>query len=196
MVHRSTFGVPKVDLSGKTFGRLYVHFQYDPKLRRHGKAGIHWEIYWNCNCSCGTTNVIVSGAHLRRGAIKSCGCLQKENAHTLFTKHGMSRTPEYNAYTGAINRCAHDEDYRGRGIEFKFTSFEQFFSELGPRPVGKTLDRKDNNGHYEPGNVQWATPKEQSNNTRRKRIENFSDEELRAEIRRREWNLSPSLPKK
>jgi hypothetical protein len=57
-------------------------------------------------------------------------------------------------------------DYGGRGIEFRFTSFEHFFSELGPRPLGKTLDRINVNGHYEPGNVRWATPSEQQFNRR------------------------------
>jgi hypothetical protein len=52
-------------------------------------------------------------------------------------------------------------DYGGRGIKFLFDSFEQFFAELGPRPKGKTLDRIENDGNYEPGNVQWATPTEQ-----------------------------------
>jgi len=190
--HRSTFGVPKVDLTGKTFGRLFVRFQDDPKPRKHGSAGIKWEIFWNCYCSCGVTNVLVSGVHLKRGAIKSCGCLQKENAHRIFTKHGMSRTPEYNAYMGAMRRCSSDVDYHGRGIEFKFTSFEQFFAELGPRPKGKSLDRKDNDGHYEPGNVRWATAKQQRANQRCKHIENFSDKVLKAEVRRRGWKVSTS----
>ena len=185
--HRSTFGVPKVDLEGRTFGRLFVRFQDDPVKVVHG-GRTKWLITWNCRCECGNTKV-VWGEHLKRGAIRSCGCLQKEVRKTVCLKHGMCRTPEYNAYTNAINRCASDVDYKGRGIEFRFTSFEQFFSELGPRPKGKTLDRKNNNGHYEPGNVRWATPKEQANNTRSKRIENFSDEELTAEIRRRGWNL-------
>jgi len=72
----------------------------------------------------------------------------------------MSRTPEWDAYVHAQQRCNNpkNKDYKnygGRGIKFLFTSFEQFFGELGKRPKGKSLDRKNNEGNYEPGNVRW-----------------------------------------
>jgi hypothetical protein len=65
-------------------------------------------------------------------------------------------------------------NYGARGIRFLFTSFEEFFAELGPRPEGKdangkalcSLDRKNNDGHYQPGNVRWATASEQRSNQR------------------------------
>jgi len=79
---------------------------------------------------------------------------------------------EYAAYMNAKYRCTNPEaqgyvGYGGRGIEFLFSSFEQFFSELGSQPKGKTLDRIENNGNYEPGNVRWATPKQQAANRRK-----------------------------
>lgn len=181
--HRSTFGVPKIDLTGKTFGRLTVRFQDDPRKVTYGKRE-KWLIYWNCGCECGNTKPIL-GEHLRKGAVVSCGCYQKEIQTRSKRTHGMSKSPEYNSYMGALQRCSADKDYKGRGIEFKFTSFEQFMTEVGPRPKGKTLDRKDNDGHYEPGNVHWATPTEQANNTRRKRLDQFSDKALFQEIKRR-----------
>jgi hypothetical protein len=58
-------------------------------------------------------------------------------------------------------------NYGGRGIQFLFDSFEQFYAEIGPRPAGLTLDRIHNDGHYEPGNVRWATRSEQNRNRRR-----------------------------
>jgi len=82
------------------------------------------------------------------------------------------RSPERTAYNNAKQRCSSDTNspnyynYKGRGIEFRFISFEQFFAELGPRPEGLTLDRKNNDGHYEPGNVRWANRKVQRENSR------------------------------
>lgn len=92
--------------------------------------------------------------------------------------HGMSKSPEYAAFTGAFQRCTDSRHprwlrYGGRGIEFRFASFAEFFTELGPRPLGKTstgkslysLDRYPNpDGHYEKGNVRWATSSEQERN--------------------------------
>jgi hypothetical protein len=84
----------------------------------------------------------------------------------------MSGTVEYHAYIGARSRCRNPKNdsydkYGGRGIEFRFSSFEQFFAELGPRPGPEySVDRIDNEGHYEMGNVRWATLSEQNLNRR------------------------------
>jgi hypothetical protein len=84
----------------------------------------------------------------------------------------MARTPEYYAFFNARDRCTKPKNrafknYGGRGIEFRFASFEEFFAELGPRPQGTELERINNDGHYEPGNVRWATHGEQQVNRRR-----------------------------
>ena len=83
--------------------------------------------------------------------------------------HGLSRTPIYTSYREAKRRCTDPrhrdyERYGGRGIEFRFDAVTDLFSVIGDRPQGKTLDRIDPDGHYEVGNVRWASPKEQANN--------------------------------
>jgi hypothetical protein len=66
--------------------------------------------------------------------------------------------PNYHLYGGrGITVC---EQWRGK------SGFEQFFKDVGRRPQGTTLDRIETNGNYEPGNVRWATPKEQAANRR------------------------------
>lgn len=83
---------------------------------------------------------------------------------------------EWNSYRAAKYRCSspNASDYKyygGRGIEFRFDSFQHFLFVLGRKPASTyTLEREDVNGHYEPGNVKWATRKEQMNNMRRNRL--------------------------
>jgi hypothetical protein len=80
----------------------------------------------------------------------------------------MSRSVEYKAWMDMLRRCrnpkSHNWKYYGaRGIAVKFPSFEEFFATVGPRPTTKhSIDRwPDNNSHYQPGNVRWATRSEQ-----------------------------------
>ncbi len=115
--------------------------------------------------------------------------------------HGMSRDPEYRAEYAAWKnmkqRCYNPNndqfcDYGGRGITVSkewISSFETFLEDVGRKPRPEhlySLDRIDNDGNYEFGNVKWATFFEQSSNRRKQaRIENFTDDELLKEIRRR-----------
>ena len=89
-------------------------------------------------------------------------------------KHGLWSTPTYMSWRSMKQRCLNPkvagyQSYGGRGItvcERWRDSFENFLVDMGERPKGKTIDRRDVNGNYEADNCQWATPKEQSANRR------------------------------
>ena len=92
-----------------------------------------------------------------------------------YEHHGMTNMPEYQAWRNVIGRTANPKAagycrYGGRGIKICkewVESFTAFYEHVGPRPSPKhSLDRIDNNGNYEPGNVRWVTRKKQQQNLR------------------------------
>ena len=135
-----------------------------------------------CRCSCGGS-ALVQLVKLFSGHTSSCGCLLREHMIRLGLDirpkltHGLSKHPLYHTYKAMMSRCYNEQDkayeyYGGRGIRVcaRWHTLSLFVQdieqELGPRPRGRTLDRINNAGNYEPGDVRWATFSEQARNRR------------------------------
>lgn len=162
---------------GQTFGRLTVQ----ELIVIGGKTR------FVCECTCGRViRTRPSALRASKRPTRSCGCLQKEVVSLHGFKHGQSRrgrqTTESRIWALMKNRCINSKlagwkNYGGRGItvcEHWQHSFEQFFADMGPKPTGKSLDRRNNDlGYLCPkchppnGNCRWATRKEQAENRRK-----------------------------
>ncbi|MFH1185105.1 MAG: hypothetical protein V1755_08715 [Chloroflexota bacterium] len=135
-----------------------------------------------CICVCGKTKTIRL-AHLISSSTKSCGCMRGEmlRRHALIHGHKSSNgaSVEYVSWLCMKSRCMNPNNpewhnYGGRGIcvcDKWINNFKAFFEDVGQRPKGKySLDRINTNDGYCPGNVRWATAKQQANNTRVNKI--------------------------
>lgn len=145
----------------------------------------------DCRCECGNTKT-VRLAHLKRGDVKSCGCLKRETSRALGlanATHGhsrpASRSHTYRSWECMKSRCLNPSDpsyadYGGRGIRVcpRWMSFENFLQDMGTRPKGTTLDRIDVDGDYEPANCRWATDMQQGRNRRDNRLVEFRGERV------------------
>jgi hypothetical protein len=162
MTHEETIEI------GRVFERLVVV----AKLRYRGRR------HYRCRCFCGN-EVLTRSYELKSGRVRSCGCLRRDQS----LRHGGAirdqkgrKTPEYKAWESMKRRCSNPMAQKfylwgGRGIKVCAeweNDFAAFFTHLGARPSPKhSLDRyPDNDGDYEPGNVRWATAKQQRNNRR------------------------------
>ena len=158
-----------LELKGQRFGRLTIIKRVENDKWKNAK--------WLCQCDCGNVKKI-NGYELKNGHTKSCGCLQKERASKARKTHGhkINRvvTKTYTAWQSMLKRCDNPKnknykDYGGRGIKVCdrwLHSFENFLSDIGKAPNGLTLDRKNNNGNYEPNNCRWVAMTEQNQNSR------------------------------
>jgi len=151
------------DLTGNTYNQWTVLHSV--------RKGPRNRLLWLCTCTCGNEQAI-AGDRLKRG--DSSKCVQC-NIDGNFTKHGAYKTKEYRAYICMRNRVLNSthRDFKywgGRGITICpswLDSFENFIADMGLAPKGNySLDRRDNEGNYEPGNCRWATTSVQANNKR------------------------------
>lgn len=152
--------MPSIDIGGQRFGRLVVVALACNKPRR-----------WKCECDCGQKRLVIQ-YNLTSGKTVSCGCFNRDR----MTTHGQSRTNTYSIWATMIARC-HDSGskdypvYGAAGISVCKRwreSYPNFLADMGARPSKQhSLDRYPNvRGNYEPGNVRWATNKQQNVNRR------------------------------
>jgi hypothetical protein len=176
-----------IDLTGRTFGKWLVL----KRIPGHNKWG---QVVWECRCKCSNIGLI-TGSSLRHNETHSCKECKKQTIREALATHNQSHcnngnaSREYNTWTSMRNRCNSPtsdnfERYGGRGIKVCDRwqeSFENFIQDMGPRPIGYTLDRIDVNGNYTPENCKWSTIKEQANNRRiptkmQKEIDNLKEQ--------------------
>lgn len=145
---------------GETYGRLTV-IAVGQKPRSYRKYAI-------CKCSCGHDGKTIRTDSLKDGSVSSCGCLQRE----VSTKHHQYQSVHYKRWINMIDRCdninsSYYYNYGGRGISVcpQWYDINQFIKDLpGGYYDGLEMDRINNDGNYEPGNIRWATKKVNNNN--------------------------------
>lgn len=159
---------PRIDLTGRIFGRLTVKGRIVPPKGR---------TLFVCACECGK-EVTVNGSDLQTGNNVSCGCLKAARIGTVNYKHGAASngdlTGAYRFWRTMRDRCYNEDNnrfyaYGARGIKVCDRwrdSFENFFADMGERPEGMSLDRINVDADYSPDNCRWASTAEQARNQR------------------------------
>lgn len=130
---------------------------------------------FRCRCDCGKETIVLSG-NLKKGNSKSCGCVRRkksqERMKKLNLRHGETDTKLWRTWKSILDRTenkSHPSYHRYGGIGIvicdEWRAYEDFAKHVGQPPSDfHSIDRIDNSKGYEPGNVRWATAKEQAAN--------------------------------
>ena len=153
------------NLTGRVFGRWTVL-----RLDHVRPSRIR---YWLCRCICGTQRAVSSG-NLKNGTSASCGCMIGVANKKRSIKHGMADTKPHMIWQQMRQRCGNPRhkafhSYGGRGIKVceRWQDFVLFWQDMGQNyQEGMSIERINNDGHYEPGNCVWVVTSEQSKNRR------------------------------
>jgi len=187
---------------GKKFGRVTVIGDAPYYVQPNGS--VKRQVVGRCDCG---VEKVFRSFDLKSGNTTSCGCLKVELAGTHTLRHGGAingkHTRTYKCWCHLRDRCSNpnNKDYRnygGRGIRvcarwLGREGFINFLSDMGERPIGKTIERMNNNGNYEPGNCRWATKIEQGNNTRKNVFIEYDGKRKTAAEWEREMGLPPEV---
>lgn len=155
---------------GKTYGNLTVISKAPYRERDSAPQ-------WYCKCKCGNETIALASS-LRAGDKRYCSdCTAVRYRESKIT-HGLSYHPMARTYNAMMQRCynKNSSDYKhygGRGISVSddLNTLEKFVRNSPPGfEKGLTIDRIDNDGNYELGNIRWASRKVQGNNRRTNRL--------------------------
>lgn len=155
------------NLTGLRFTRWTVVELSELRPDHRGKG----VAFWRCRCDCGREGVVRNSA-LRMGRSRSCGCLQRDTQRGRVL-HGATGSPTYVIWAAMRARCLnpnnkHYADYGGRGISVcdRWADYRSFLADLGERPPGYSIERRDVNGNYCPENCLWIPLADQRLNQR------------------------------